>query len=123
MIKLNKDTRTVRQTEADFEFNDGDGQLQTEKIRVLYYSPTTQETKEIEEEMRKRQGDKSKLIAWYHTDTLIRRLHSLPDLVDDNEKPHKITLEFLDSLSGKNIEAINDAITDDLTAGKSQPAK
>jgi hypothetical protein len=124
MIKLKKDRRTIRETKAPFEFNDPEsGELKTEEIRILYYSPTTQHTKEVQREMRKRE-DEGEKVTWYFSDSLIRLLHSLPDLIDEEtDKPHVITIEFLDSLDAVNLEAINTAITEDIRAGKSQPAK
>lgn len=122
-IKVKKDVRTIRETTAPFQYNGDDGELKTEDIRVVYYSPTTQQAREIQEEMRKRMENKDEMVAWYVSDTLIRRLHSLPDLVDEKDKPYKITQEFLDSLDTVNLNAINDAITEDITAGKPQPAK
>jgi hypothetical protein len=124
MITIKKDQRTIRETSSDFQYNDPDtGDLKTEKIRVLYYSPTTAQTKETQAEIQKRLDDKKSRVGWYFSDSLIRLLHSLPDLVDENDQPHKITLEFLDSLDAINLERINDAITEDINAGKSQPAK
>lgn len=124
MIKLKKDQRTIRETSSEFQFNDPEtGELKTETIRVLYSSPTTAQTKETQAEIQKRIDDKKNRVGWYYSDSLIRLLHSLPDLVDENEKPHKITLEFLDSLDAINLERILDAINKDIEAGKSQPAK
>lgn len=124
MIKLKKDNRTVRETSADYQYNDPEtNEVKTETIRVLYYSPTTAQTKEIQAEIQKRLDDKKGRVAWYISDSLVRLLHSLPDIVDDNEKPHAITIEFLDSLDAVNLESIQDAINEDITAGKSKPAK
>lgn len=125
MIKLKRERQNIiRETEADFTYQDPEtNEVKTEKIRVLYYSPTTAQSKDIMEEMRQRQANKDEAVAWYVSDTLVRRLHSLPDLVDENNEPYEITLEFLDSLAADNLNAISDAITEDITAGKPKPAK
>lgn len=111
MIKLKTDQRNIRETSADFEYNDG-GELKTETIRVLYYSPTVAETKAAQKEIERVQRSDTEIL-WL-SDTLLPRLHSLPNLCDEKGKPHKITKAFLESIDIKNLQRIAEAIREDL---------
>lgn len=118
-IKLNPKERAVRQTECDWEYEE-DGEIKTEKIRVLYYSPTVADMKADKAEMDARLKEDPDAIIW-NSEFLVKRLHSLPDLVDEKDKPHPITVELLDSFTTKNLKAIKDAV-DGAIAPKEQPA-
>ncbi len=56
----------------------------------------------------------------YYSETLAERLESLPDLVGKDKKPVKISVEFLDTLDIRNLEAIAKAIEEDIRP-KAQP--
>lgn len=113
MITLKKDSRTVRETTCDFEYTDENGELKVATIRVRYYSPTTKQSKEEQEALKKLREEDPNAI-WWVTNTLAKRLHSLPDIRDEKGNEIPISVEFLDSLDFKNIEAINQAIIEDL---------
>jgi hypothetical protein len=123
MITLKKDERTIRETSCEFEYNE-DGAIKSASIRVLYYSPTTRESRERNDKLRElyEQAVKEKTVYYhYASDDLLERLHSLPDIINpENELPYPITKEFLESLDEKNIVAIDKAIKDDLNP-KSKP--
>ncbi|MER3478829.1 MAG: hypothetical protein C4287_23180 [Leptolyngbya sp. ERB_1_2] len=124
MIKVKPGQRTIRETTCDFEYTDETGELKKATIRVQYYSPTTKQSKEEQDALRRLREEDPNAI-WWVTNTLANRLHALPDLVDDNGEPIPITVDFLDSLDFKNVEAINQAIVDDLlpkSLGRKSPS-
>jgi hypothetical protein len=123
MIKIQGSQRTVRETSAEFEYEEK-GELKTDTIRVQYYSPTITELRQFEQELRAKfkENTEGESSTFYLTEFLVRRIHALPDLADAKGKPHKITLEFIESLDIKNLERIRDAINDDLNP-KAQPPK
>jgi hypothetical protein len=124
MIKIQGRQRTVRETSAEFEY-EVDGEIKKEPIRVKYYSPTVAELRELEKDIKAKLKERSETDesgTYYLTEALVKRIHSLPDLVDGKGKPHKITLEFIESLDNKNLERIRDAINEDLNP-KAQPPK
>lgn len=149
MIKISAKTRNVRETTSLFEYNDDSGKLvKKEDFRVQYYSWTSKDVKEIRAKERadiarklasaakpkkdvKKEVDESAQLSeqlakadefmWF-SDELMKLLHALPDLADENGKPFKITLANLDMLDVKNLERIYKAIGDDI-AGKAQPSK
>jgi hypothetical protein len=110
MIKLHKNTRVVRETTASFEYMDGE-EVKVEQIRVRYFSPTVAEVRSTSSEIsaKRKEGE----TVWL-SETLSKQIESLPDLVDDKDKPIKITAEFLETLPVVNLTAINDAIDRDL---------
>lgn len=111
MIKIQTGQRTIRETAADFEYNDGE-ELKTESIRVLYYSPTVAETKADQAEI-ERVAKSDTEVLWF-SDLLLKRLHSLPNLCDEKGKPHKITKELLENMDVANLKRIAEAIRNDL---------
>lgn len=119
MIKVNTNNEPiVRQTNAEWEFQEN-GEIKTANICVLYFDFTTKVLKQQQAELKaKADGDD---LLW-NTDSLLGRIHSLPDLVDEKEKPVEITLEFLDAQSIKNIAALKKAIDDDLNPEKKSPS-
>ncbi|HEY8562793.1 MAG TPA: hypothetical protein VIL74_20615 [Pyrinomonadaceae bacterium] len=117
MITVNPKKRIVRETTAPYKFVNDAGEIETAQIRVRYFSSTTKELKErFEEEKAKfkaAQANQEPYFAW-HTESLVRRLESLPDLIDGSTgKPFPITLDFLESLESMNVTAIVDAIKED----------
>lgn len=115
MITIKKETSTlIREAVAAWEFVDNDGKLQSEDIRVLYRDWSTADLKS-QQNAAKTEGNEDWI---WNTDSLLKRLHSLPDLVDEKGKPVEITLEFLDSQSVKNIANLKKAIDEDLNPEK-----
>jgi hypothetical protein len=119
MIKLNGNKRTVRETEADWTYQDGD-ELKTEPIKVRYFSPTVADVRRQTDARRKAITEGK---DWYVSHQLVEMLDSLPDLIDPKtNKPVKITLDFLELQELMNLQSIVDAIDADVRP-KSQPAK
>jgi hypothetical protein len=63
----------------------------------------------------------------YATDEMVRDIFALRDpdgelFADEKGKPMKITVENLDKLDQRNLNAIRTAITEDISGKKSQPA-
>lgn len=111
MIKINTIEKTVRETMAPFELSEN-GKNRTEQIRVQYKSFTVKEMKQRRAKYEAEAKANPDAVVWL-SDTLAEKLIALPDLLDDKEKPVEITVEFLDTLEVRNLEAIKKAIEDD----------
>lgn len=111
----------MRETTAPYEYTNDSGEIKTDPIRVRYYSSTTKELKEAYAAAQAKIKSDETAIFW-HTDKLVKRLESLPDLVDENEQPFEITLDFLESLDAKNVSAIVKAIEEDENPKSERPA-
>lgn len=119
MIKLNGNHRTVRETEADWTYQDGDD-IKTESIKVRYFSPTVSD---VRRQTDARREAITKGNDWYVSHQLVDMLESLPDLIDPKtNKPVKITVDFLEKQELLNLQRIVDAIDEDVRP-KSRPAK
>jgi hypothetical protein len=121
MIKIQTGKRTIRETTAPFETTDDDGNVQTQDIRVLYYSFTTKDHKDRRARIVAHQKENPDEPLWL-SHLIVDQIHSLPDLVDTKGKPFKITEDFLDTLDVKNLEAIKNAI-EEAVRPKDQPEK
>jgi len=120
MIKVAGTERTVRECSAPYEYTEK-GQTKTDQIQVFYYSLTIKEIKDYQLKLTAiAKKDPGTVI--YLSETLAERLHSLPDLADAKGKPLAITVENLDAIDIRNLEAIRKAIDEDL-AGKALPNK
>ena len=110
MIKvsgLKNQGKIVRETTAPFIDVDEKGEETTEQIVVRYFAFSISEGRAFRREIEDL-GDEATL-----GDTIFPMLHSLPDFVDDKDKPVKLTKEFLDSLNSINLQAILKAIRED----------
>lgn len=129
MIKVSGE-RPVRSTTAPYITDEGE----TVEISVEYYSSTpaylkkrmleaqkADEAYEVKAAKAEKEGKRMPPRVFYVTDELARDLHALPDLADEKGKPFRITVENLDKLDQRNINAIRQAITDDIAGKKSQP--
>ena len=118
-IPFKTNTRTVREVSCAFQYNDEKtGEIKSEQIRVLYYSPTTAEVRaRVANEQQKREEAKkeNRMYIPYAVDALFELIHSIPTLTDDKGEPHKVTLELLDSFDVQNITAIKQAIDEDIS--------
>lgn len=113
MIKFDTEKKIIRTCTAPFEFPDDKGDLQVHDITVEYYSMSTKKLKEMREALAKRLKDNPDEPQWF-SEILFERIHALPDLIDPKKnKPYKITIDFLDSIDLKNLEAIRTAIEED----------
>jgi hypothetical protein len=117
MIKVTG-KRAVRNCTATYITEEGE----TAEIAVEYYSWTIAEMKATRKEAELRVESAPGNIVWA-SELLADRLHALPDLADDKGKPFKITVANLDKLDIDNLNAIREAIDEDISAGKSRPAK
>lgn len=119
MIKVSNlrhsQSRIVRETSAPFIHN-VDGEEITEQIRVRYFSLSVAEAKEFRDKVREKDD-------LYLSDILLPVIESLPDFVDDEERPIKITAEVLESLNSINLRALQQAIEEHLTGPKTQPSR
>lgn len=122
MIKLNGN-RTVRQCNAEFQLTNEKGELEFQTITVRYFSPRISDFKKLRADIERQVKDDAGT-TFFLSEGLARQIESLPDLVDEKGKPLKITAEVLeDKIDVLNLQAIRDAIDEDLEAGKSKPAK
>lgn len=117
MSKTKKETRTIRECAAKWEFNDEDGKLDSKEIRVSYFSPTIAQLKAERLEEEKDRKTNPTGIVWL-SDVLARSLHSLHDLPGDKSSIDSPSVEWLDEQDLKNLTAIRNAIDEDLKAGK-----
>lgn len=116
-----KETRTVRECTTTWDYNDDD-ELKSKEIRVRYFSPTIAQLKRdrIEEEKR---IDKDPTSLTWLSDILSKSIHSLNDLPGTPTSVMKPSIEWLDEQDLRNLKNVRDAIDEDLSAGKSRPAK
>lgn len=119
MINFNQTQKPItHECTAPFVHADDSGEVKTHQIRVRYRSLTTQEIKARRAELIERQKtDPNDLV--YLSETLAKRIESLPDLIGEDGQPLEITEQFLESLLVENLQAIDKAIADDA----SSPAK
>lgn len=115
--------RAVRETTAPFEYVEK-GEIKSQIIRVLYFATTVKEDRERYESMAKQRKDNPLKIVW-KSESLAKRLHSLPDLKLPGKDgkdvvPFEITPENLEQLDLRNLEAIEEAVVND-TAPKATP--
>lgn len=120
MIKLNS-SRLVRQTTAPFEYTNDAGEIVTEQIRVFYRMLTVGERKQQMQRIKDAVERDDKSILWL-SETLADVIDELPDILGDDGKPIAITIENLDRIAAYNLDAIDKAITADLTP-KEQASK
>lgn len=140
MIKLNTKQRTVRECRAPFEYQTDAGELVTEEVRVRYFSPTVQQSKQLYEELE--QTLESKAQFWQSSQLAVL-LAGLPDIETENgtfepvppkpdEESGKAWDEYqtarrkaerwLEAIEVKNLTAIRKAMEDDIDP-KSQGGK
>ena len=100
------DNQNIRETTADW-ISYRDGEVKTEKIRVLYLAQTVRQIKAARAEYEALEKDGTNFL--YYSDTLVRRLNGLPDVA---EAPAEITLEWLEEQDVKNLKFLDDAIKD-----------
>jgi hypothetical protein len=110
MIKTSN-SKLIRQTKAQWEYEDGT-EIKSAEITVKYFGRTTKEFREQREEIYRRVKEDPNFVL-FHSDTLLKRLHSLPDLGDEEGKTLKITQEWLDAQDLKNLQSLVTAIEED----------
>jgi hypothetical protein len=122
MIKLNGNRRTVRETTAEFQYTDDEGNLKFDEIRVRYFSPRIEDFKKLRAEF-EAQAKANNGQPFFLSEGLAKQIESLPDLADAKGKPLKITAEVLEKeIDLLNLQAIREAIDADL-APKSKPGE
>lgn len=116
-----KESRTVRETTAEWESNDFDGKVVSTEVTVLYNSPSIGDLKrERIREMEQKAADPT-AIAWL-SDSLLVYLKRIDGLPAGVSCPSPMTLEWLDEQDLRNLTAIRNAIDEDIKLGKSRPA-
>lgn len=105
-------------------------------ITVEYYSHTQAATKQLMAAAEKEDADYQKRVEKAEKDgkpapkrfifgmtrSLLWVLHALPDFSTPDDKPFAITESNLDLLTFENLQAIDQAIKDDIEAKKSKPS-
>lgn len=123
MIKLGEKTRVVREVKAPYEYCDEKtGELTTGEVRVLYYSLTTKERKDLRAKFAARAKEDPNDMMWF-TEQLALEIQSLPDIAGPDGNEIEITEENLDLIDAVNIEHIRNAISEDIKGGKALPPK
>lgn len=119
MIKLStlnsNQGRIVRECMAPFVTVEG-GDEHVEQIRVKYVSRSIEESQTLRAEAKAKEENED----LYLSDLLLPMLDSLPDFVDDKDRPVKLTLDVLRKFNSINLRAILHAINTDV-AGKVLP--
>jgi hypothetical protein len=110
MIKTTTE-KPHRITTADwFIFENGTERI--EKIPVHYYGLTVKQLKERQAEIAEISKKDENAVIWL-SDLLLPRLHSLPELGDENGQPVELTIEFLESQDLRNLRNLQKAIEED----------
>lgn len=111
---------TLRETTANWESNDTDGKISSTLVTIVYRSPTVAQLKRQRAAARERYEADPTDIVWV-TDELFEVLHSITGI--DPPAPSPVTMEWLDDQDVRNLSAVRDAITEDISLGKSRLAK
>jgi hypothetical protein len=109
MIKLNGNRRTVRETTAEFQYTDDEGNLKFDEIRVRYFSPRIEDFKKLRAEF-EAQAKANNGQPFFLSEGLAKQIESLPDLADAKGKPLKITAEVLLAPNSKPGEELTGTI-------------
>ena len=131
MIKTAGSQRLVRECMAQYEYTNDKGETVVDDIRVRYFSLTIGNMKQQQEWIREIAKADPNRIIWL-SETLPFSVHSLPDVAgqdgkpiiskfDKNGVPTPATVANFDAIARTNLEAIRDAIADDLSP-KAQPS-
>lgn len=113
-FKINIDERRIRSVIAKI---DDEG---TEKeMPVEYYAWTIAETRQYEDAVKKSVEEKK---TFFLSELLVKRIHSLPTVVDKSGKPIKITAQNVEKIPLDVLQAINAAIEEDQVP-KQRPQK
>jgi hypothetical protein len=115
--------RAVRETTVPFEFVEN-GEVKAQTIRLRYFTRTCKEAREAQAKQTAERKANPLKIVWL-SESLAERIESLPDLKlpgkdGKDEKPFEITVENLDKIEIRNLEAMQEAIMQD-TAPKATP--
>lgn len=86
--------------------------FQEAEIEIEYFSDTLANYKERFKDLNAEDADFAVALS--------RRIKSLPNVLDDNDKPIEVTPEYLSTLHPQNMKRIFDAIQEDLNP-QSQP--
>lgn len=109
MIKINSSSaRIVRETTAPFEYIE-DGEIKNVDIRVRYFGARVADIKKLRREIEERAKTDPNAIIWLSEEVHLR-IESLPDLIGDDGLPVAVSVDFLESLDIKNLQAIKNAI-------------
>ena len=131
MIKTAGSQRLVRECMANYEYTDDKGETVIEEIRVKYFALTTADMKRQKAWIQDQAEADPNRIIWL-AETLPFSVHSLPGVAgqdgkpivskfDKNGVPTKATVEHFENIARNNLEAIRDAISEDVRP-KEQPS-
>jgi hypothetical protein len=114
MLRKLATQRTVRTTTAQLEYNDEEtGAIKQEQVVVQYYSPTIEQLQNEQEDIRRKFKKDPNAVHWTH-ESLANRLHALTDSSGERIEKKELSAEFLRGFDLKNLQAIREAIENDL---------
>ena len=125
MIKTAGTHRLVRECTAPFQYVNDSGDTVTEEITVKYYVRSVGEIKQQQATFNAMGRKDPNRMVWL-SETLALTVHSLPGVAGQDGKPiiskyekdgmpTPATIANFDGISRSNLEAIRDAIHDDLS--------
>lgn len=112
MAKANTatDNRIVRRAPVKWtENSETPGEPEIVDIEVLFYSPTVRELRESAADIEQYFKDHPDE-PYYVTNTLFKRLHSIPHFNVGVGQSKPLTLEWLEDQDLKNLNAINEGV-------------
>lgn len=110
-IKARPAEKPYRSTKAKWILFEN-GEEQTVEVTVQYYSPSVREIREARERLAAKVNGDPEAIVWL-SDLLAERIHAIPELVDDDEKPVEISAELLELQDLRNLQSLDEAIKAD----------
>jgi hypothetical protein len=112
--------RTIRRTTAKWTFNGEPlGETEEREIEILFYGLTVKQVREESARLEAAKGNES---AFYLSDVLLNRLHSIPEFQVGIGHPNKIDLDWLESQDVENLSSASTAIAEAI-GPKAPPAK
>jgi uncharacterized protein (DUF342 family) len=112
-IKASQVVNATRSVNVTLTFDDDEGNRHTEATRVIYRALSVRRMREL--------AEKTEVTKKEFSEQLAEMVVSLPDVVDEADKPYPINSEFFESLSLDNLKAISEGISNDI-APPSQPS-
>ena len=99
-------SKIIRTTTAEWEESNDKGEVVSKTISVQYNGLSIKDIKQYDAELKTRITENPNTIIYSIIDTLIRRVHRLPDLLGN--KP--LTVEWLEEQDLQNLTKIREAI-------------
>ena len=114
--KTKKDSRTIRECTAKWEYNGESGTVESAEVRVQYYSPTIAQLKADRLAEERRIEEDPTTVIWL-SELLSKSIYALHDIPNEASVKQP-SVEWLDEQDLKNLTAVRSAIDEDLKAGK-----